>query len=342
MALTIVAWSDVAFAQAIGPNVSKAAKISKPEMTRVFGKNVRKLLERAFEEEEAGNQEAALELFEEAHGAGKSAATDAELGLAHLRAKNYILAARHLTSALTNYELRILGRSKDYILDKLDAAKKEVGTLNVRVNVPKSVVNVDGEIVRDWPFHEQIFVVPGKHNVKATKPGYWMSHINLDIDAGQTKEVTFTLQERIREEVYNMARPLNINLNASTATSAEKEPEWVKPLLIGSGIGLAIGGGFLILGLTKRSTADNAWISFNEASRCAEPANAVECATKRDEAAARRDFWENVAIAGGIGTAASVAGVVIGLVSRPSNPAQVTIQPAVDSGQVGGSVTGVF
>jgi len=344
-ALVLVSLPHASFAQVSPKPRSGVGKkgVSPSAMTRIFDKDVRELLKMAEEEEKAEHQDKARELYQQAHAVGKSAATEAELGLADLRAQQYISAARHLSSCLKNYNLRVLARSEDFILDKLDEAKKHVGTLNVRVNVPKSIVNVDGMNVRDWPFHDQIFVVPGTHNVKAMKLGYFMSQINVDIEAGQTKEVTFALQERERETVINMTKPLDLNVNA-TAAAGEKEPGWTKPLLITSSVMLAVSIGTLAFGFMNKSTANDEWTSFNEAGRCQDPANAPECDRLKEEAASRRDLWNGVAIAGGIGAGISIAGIVIGLVSRPSTPiqTQVTVQPVMGAGETGATVRGRF
>ena len=112
-----------------------------------------------------------------------------------------MLGLRALDLALDRYALKILPRSEQFYRDIMAEARKEVGTINVAVTVDQAIVDVDGETIRNWPFFDRIYVMPGKHEVKAMRLGYYSSHSNVTIVAGETREVTLALQPRVSTEM---------------------------------------------------------------------------------------------------------------------------------------------
>lgn len=321
------------------PKAASAAPLDEPDFTKFLDAEARELVKMGFAAERKGEpQETVLEYFYRAQEIAPSAATDGEVGLAELRAGHPVPALRWLERAVSGYQFKILPRSEEHYKRKIEVARGQVATLSVVVNQPGSVVNVDGTVVRDWPFHDHIYVLPGKHEVKATKVGYWMSHTQLDVKAGQVEEIRLALQPRDPETVRTIHIPAQISMGN------QEQPTWPMPVIIASGIVLGVSSGMLIGGLvaftSAQSTAEAAAarVVARSPAGCSDPLNASDCKLMNE---ANDSTGKNIAIVGGIGAGLGLTGLIIGFAGRPTPPSLI-IQPAVGLNGAGASVMGTF
>ncbi|MDI1432072.1 hypothetical protein [Polyangium sorediatum] len=278
-----------------------------------FHESTRKLLLEAQALEKAGKVAAALEKYQDAYAHNSLPDTQLELGLAQARAGLFLPCARNIQDVIAFWALR------DYKLHPVTEVRtvlaycaKRLGTIALRINIAGVRITVDGELVMDWPYHDEIYVEPGGHEIKANASGYWMNETHVDIKAGERKELRIAMQQRIHAQYVQFPTPpIHFNINANLSNGAKgDQPTWPRNLMIGSGVGLAFGLGGLVTGLIMNVNApDDGTVTTGK----------------------------GLAYAGGILSALSVGGLVIGLASRPEPPPPnviITPQIAKDGGGV--------
>ena len=278
-----------------------------------FHQSTRKLLVEAQALEKAGKVAAALEKYQDAYAHNSLPDTQLELGLAQARAGLFLPCARNIQDVIAFWALR------DYRLHPVEEVRtvlaycaKRLGTIALRINIAGVRITVDGELVMDWPYHDEIYVEPGGHEIKANASGYWMNETHVDIKAGERKELRIAMQQRIHAQYVQFPTPpIHFNLNANLSNGAKGDPPtWPQNLMIASGVGMGLGLGALAVGLVQVNNAES------------------------KSAAAT---WTGVATVGGIVGGISLTGLIIGLASRPPEPPPnviITPQIAKDGGGV--------
>jgi hypothetical protein len=158
-------------------------------------------------------------------------------------------------------------------------------------------------------------VEPGKHFIKAIKSGYWLNQTDVELAAGEQKDLSIAMQERVHSQHIAYATPVNVQMKLQGGISQEAAPMWPRNLMIASGVGMAVGVGALATGLIISDKATGA----------------------------KAETSQGVAIAGGLVSALSLGGLIIGLASIASRPAPqpvINIQPTLtqDAKGAGGGV----
>ncbi|MDC0741095.1 hypothetical protein [Polyangium mundeleinium] len=277
----------------------------------LFHASTRKLLLEAQALEKAGKVAAALEKYQDAYAHNSLPDTQLELGLAQARAGLFLPCARNIQDVIAFWALR------DYKLHPVEEVRtvlaycaKRVGTIALRINIAGVRITVDGELVMDWPYHDEIYVEPGSHEIKANASGYWMNETHVDIKAGERKELRIAMQQRIHAQYVQFPTPpLHFNINANLSSGAKGDPPtWPKGLMVVSGVGMGLGVGAAGIGFGLASKGDasaNTWYAVG----------AVGC--------------------GLVGL--SLTGLIIGMANRPEPPPPnviITPQIAKDGGGV--------
>ncbi len=267
--------------------------------------------------EKEGKTQEALEKYAEAYFVQPLTDVEVEVALAQARAGLYLPAARTLQTVLSSqYANGLTVHSREDLMKYLNAIKRHIGTIEMKINVSGVRVTVDGEYVRDWPYFSEFYVEPGRHTVKAVRSGYWQNQTEVEVQKGEQKELSIAMQERINSHyVAFPSPPINFSINANLSTgSKEDQPTWPKGLMVASGVGLALGLGGLATGVLM-------------AQRSPEQAGT----------------WYGVAVGGGILSALSVGGLVIGIANRPDPaPPNVIITPQVAKDGGGVQVSGTM
>lgn len=270
---------------------------------RMFGDDERILIRQAEEAERAGKIDEAIQHYDHAAQLRGSVDTGVELGLAYLRAKRYLEAAREL--GFIQYFANPKVRHPCVVKAALEEARKHVGALKIHVNVEGATLHVDGSDITDWPFHHLVFVEPDKEViVKVTKEGYWMSQTRVKVAAGEEREMLIGMHAQIRT-------PAGVLPNFNRGKPVQQSTWPVTVMLVSGGV-MGLGVGALAIGLVQRGDAK----------------------TEDDQSK-----WTTVATVGGAISAVSLAGLIIGaagIAARPA-PAPVVISPSAT--QEGGGIT---
>lgn len=162
---------------------------------------------------DVGDYRAAYEAYLAAWNLQKSYDIATNLAQSEMETARFRDAAEHLTYALAN--LPVAGKAdklRATIQAVLDKAKKEIGVVTVRVNVPGATVTLDGRPLGIAPLPEQIFVDPGDHVIAASAPDMLAPQQRVHLDKGGTSLVMLTLEKRVvvKPPVSTGPRPLII------------------------------------------------------------------------------------------------------------------------------------
>ncbi|MDI1442910.1 hypothetical protein [Polyangium sp. 6x1] len=310
--------ADELSAPASSPKAPDAPKViipytsyTSPRSVEMFWSRCRESLMKAQALEKAGKTQEALDEYDRAVNLQGLTDVEIERTLAQARAGNYLPAARQLQEVLSSqYASGLTVHSREDLTKYLKAIKQYIGTIEIRVNVPGVRITIDGEDVKDWPYFSEFYVEPGMHHIKAMRSGYWLNQTDVEVGRGEKKDLSIAMQERVHSHyVAFPVTPMNVSINANISrVSQDDPPTWPRNLMIGSGVGLGLGLGGLATG--------------------------VLMAQKSPEQAGT---WYGVAVGGGILSALSVSGLVIGLANRPEPPPPnviITPQFAKDGGGV--------
>jgi hypothetical protein len=256
--------------------------------------------------------DAAIEAYEEANARGECVAVGVELGLALLRAGRTLEGVRRLRWAMTLSPLPLSHRSPGYLNRQFDEAKSKVGTLLIRTNVDKVMLDVDGSERWEYPNMVEIYVEPDKeHKIRARKEGYWTAFTIEKVGAGEAKDVLMAMEPQVTQKVVNL--PTHMTANVSSRSPQEEES---KVLLYVSAVGLGISVASGIIGGLVLYNSDKAPDSY--------------------------DVGLGLVAGGAIGLGLSITGLVVYVNSRPQPQPIITISPALAKNQVGLGLQGTW
>jgi hypothetical protein len=223
-------------------------------------------------------------------------------------------AAEHLTYALRNFPPSAKATVRAEMEARLEAIKKDIPSVRVRVNVPEAEVLVDGRVVGRAPLSDAIYVEPGKHLIAARHAGHTGAQQEVELAAGNTEDVQLTL----------VAAPVD----QPGLPPDDGRPRTNTGLLVG-GIALAAAGlatGIVGTVVSSGAASDEADLQgpldAQGISSCLIPANEVAC-TDRDDARDRKKTFRGVAIAGFAVAGAAAIATVVYVATRPK-PRAVT------------------
>jgi hypothetical protein len=190
--------------------------------------------------------------------------------------------------------------------------------VRIVVTDPDSSVLIDGYPYVRWPdTGPEVFLMPGKHQVSATKEGFVPYETSLEIKAGEQRDIMISLLREGDERYHRVMGIPRVLLDVDAKMGAPAEPPtWPTRVMIGGVAGLGLGGALLVTGLVKNANAK----------------------TEEDS-----ELWQGVTIGGGI--FACMSGVVLGIgvvgwATRPQPPQPVIIQPVITNQQTGFSASG--
>jgi hypothetical protein len=116
------------------------------------------------------------------------------LAQSQLRAGRYAEAAENFAKYIReNPSAEAMSHAKA----AFEEARDKVGEVSVEVNAPGAVINVDGTDVGKSPLPYAVYMMPGRHTVRATKGGLSADE-SLEAIAGQRMYVTLAMPEGSR------------------------------------------------------------------------------------------------------------------------------------------------
>lgn len=115
------------------------------------------------------------------------------LGHAEFQLGRYREAAEHLAFGVAHLPPGESEALRERSVLALEQARTKVGTLAISVNQPSAEVHIDGALIGTAPFDGDRFVVPGRHRVEASLPGYQPASMMVEIRAGEQQEIVLEL-----------------------------------------------------------------------------------------------------------------------------------------------------
>jgi hypothetical protein len=194
--------------------------------------------------------------FLEAWKLKKTQDTAANLGTVELEQHEPRKAAEHLAYAVHHGAPTDSDAARRAARDRFDQARKLVGAVRVRVNVPGASVYVNGEPAGLAPLEGEVFVDPGRSIIEAKLVGYQDARAVVQVEKGAATDANLVL------------------------VSAEERRN-VVPAIIMGGIGgvAAVTGAVLVgLGVSKRSDARSLGVQTNHSCVVNDPAPQGPCA----------------------------------------------------------------
>jgi len=273
----------------------------------VFRSDVWTVIQAAEAAEKEGNMDEALDLFRQAMLLEQTPSTEAEYGLALLRAKQYLPAARYLVVAqrVQGHTAVDLQYPHSFIQEATTEAVRQVGLLFVDCNLPQVKLIVGGQLITDWPYMYEIPVEPDEEvEVTAIAPGYFRSFQKVKVEKGHTKMVRIGMVP-VADSMTIIGMPANVNMSVNDGRMGNDYPTWPRKMFVASGVGMGLAATGLGIGLV---TGANATTEQN------------------------KTMGTGLTITGVILGGLSLTGIIIAaseIASRPTPPPQITIAPTV-------------
>lgn len=196
------------------------------------------LFAQANEAFDAGRLDEAYSLYQEAWALKRTYDIAGNLGQVELKLGKFRDAAEHLDFTIRLFPPTGKTEPREAIRRALDAARKEVGALSIRVNAQGAAVSIDGKSIGQSPFEHTVFVEPGTRVIEATLQAHLPTRISIKIEKDERREVTLSLTPK--------AQP-------------PPPPRNVPLLLTGFGVSLAAAGtgiGLMLASASKGTDAD--------------------------------------------------------------------------------------
>ncbi len=247
-----------------------------------------------------GKKQEAYEAYKRAFELKKSYDIAGNLGNVELELGKSRDAAEHLAYCVEHFPTTGTAEQKQRARDRLEEAKKNVGALQIKVNVPDATVTIDGTPIGKTPLVGDVFVEPGSRTIEVQLGGYKAGKQVVTAAAGASQAVQITLE---KDDGGGVVAP------PPGGTQPEGGPS---PAVIGVGIGagvVGIGAGvvFLIMSGGKSSDREDKIAALGGSSPCGTGTpHATECQEIEDLSASQGTFT-------GLGIGAlAVGGVALG------------------------------
>ena len=272
---------------------------------------------------EAEKYEAALTEYQAAWKLTKVYDLAAIMGQAEMRLEKYKDAADHFAYALRTFPLSGDEELRKNTEASLAEVKKQIATIRLKAFVKDVTFTVGGAALPADAAANDIYLDPGKITVEASAPGYRSVQKKLELKAGQSQDVSFTLEP----------------------DSGARSPI---PGYVLGGVGVAgviLGAALVGAAEGKKGEAQKLHDEIGSVAGC--QANPVKCKALKD-ASTGADALGNTGVVAFVfgGVAAAAAGLYFVLPARKSQAAPaktgVTIVPVVSASSGGALITGSF
>jgi tetratricopeptide (TPR) repeat protein len=115
------------------------------------------------------------------------------LGQVELKLGRFRDAAEHLEFTLRLFPPTGKSEPREAIRRAFEAARKQVASLTIRVNVQGAAVSIDGASIGLSPFEAPVFVEPGKRTIEATLEAHLPTRISIDVAKNESRDVALSL-----------------------------------------------------------------------------------------------------------------------------------------------------
>jgi hypothetical protein len=269
----------------------------------------RSSLKEALAEYDANHFEEARILFRRAHEINPNARTLRSIGMASFELRDYVAAVRALSAALVDTRKPLSAEQRNHAQGLLERSRMFVDIYTFKISPPDARVLIDGRAAEAEP-DGTVLLGFGPHNVEASKSGYVLRTLPLNVRGGERKELAMTLEKK---PVTTVQPTVLGALGDGEPTSSAKV---VAPTHGGGSSGVAW---FLAAGGTALVSAGAGalWLVQNkELQNCYHPATDERC-NNEGSVLGRRNLAVGATLATGV---AAVTMTVIGILSRNSMP----------------------
>jgi tetratricopeptide (TPR) repeat protein len=180
----------------------------------------------------------AYALYQQAWALKRTYDISGNLGQVELKLGKFRDAAEHLDFTLRLFPPTGKSEPREAIRRAFNAARVEVATLQLKVNVQGAAVSIDGKAIGLSPFDVPVFVEPGKRVLVATLEAHLPTRIAIEVVKNERRDVALSLTPK--------AQP-------------PPPPRNVPLLLTGFGVSLAAAGtgiGLMLASASKGSQAN--------------------------------------------------------------------------------------
>ena len=269
----------------------------------------RSSLKEALAEYDASHFEEARILFRRAHEINPNARTLRSIGMASFELRDYVAAVRALSAALVDPRKPLSADQRTHAQGLLEKSRMYVDIITFKLSPVDARVLIDGRAPDAEP-DGTVLLGFGSHNVEASKPGYVVRALPLNVRGGERKELAMTLEKKpvavVQPAVSGPAGALGTLSSDKVVLPAQES-------------GSSSAGWFLAAGTTALVSggAGALWLFQNkELNSCHSPPGGQRC-NNESAILGRRNLAAGATLATG---AAAVTMAVIGLLSRDSSP----------------------
>ncbi len=235
-----------------------------------------------------GDNERALEEFQQAYVLAKSFDIACNLGRVEYQLALWPRAAEHLDECLANFaaSTRADLRTADEKLSQLfDEVRSKVGLLRIDVLPERASVSVgQRSVLGPWP--AKVFVLPGEHVVAASLAGRESDSRSVTVAAGEEQALHFDLQPAKAEPSPAESGSASLAVRGPLSAPPEDSLASYKvPVLVAGGVlsaaGIGLGAYFLVKQGSLRDEADGSRQAIagdsGSTSACNDVANRARC-----------------------------------------------------------------
>jgi len=269
----------------------------------------RSSLKEALAEYDANHFEEARILFRRAHEINPNARTLRSIGMASFELRDYVAAVRALSAALVDTRKPLSAEQRNHAQGLLERSRMFVDIYTLKISPADARVLIDGRAPEAEP-DGTVLLGFGPHNVEASKPGYVVRTLPLNVRGGERKDLAMTLEKKPAAQVLPSVASA---VGGAASASSEKV---VAPAQEGGNSGL---GWFLAAGGTALVSAGAGalWLVQNkELQNCHNPSGDQRC-NNESAILGRRNLAVGATLATGV---AAVTLAVVGLLTRDSTP----------------------
>lgn len=210
----------------------------------------RALMERGVDALKAERLEEAQQLFEQSLHVYPSFDVAGNLGLVEVKLGLWGEAAMHLEYCLRNFPSGESERLRKAILQAFEEARKNVGKVEIVVDVDGAEVFVGKRSVGMSPLAAGVYVEPGSHGVRARK-GVRSAETTFSVDVAKVTQVQLTLTPEAERDEPPKVSP---GLERLTPQESPKRVFWGPAIALGSATVVTLGASFVLRGLAKKQS----------------------------------------------------------------------------------------
>lgn len=292
----------------------------------------RKLLDEGVAAYTKKNYELARDKFRRSFNLKRSYDTATNLGNVEAKLKLYRDAAEHLDYSLRHYPTAENRDRKKSIQRLFETVRPHVGGVTVTIDTPGATIFVDDRPVGTSPLDYELFVEPGKHEVRAEFKDKVASS-PFDATKGATSEVTLSLETVESQMTEAIAAPSEEEAAPESAQTAKKN--WTPAWILGGATVASFGTSMIFRGLASSTSnqIDELGAGLPD-NACNGDMNAATC-SQIDDKTQKLKTQSNISnatlIAAGVLGAATIGYVAYVWASSPDEPsvaAHALVSPA--------------